>query len=230
MKVDIITLFPGLIEGFFGESIIRRARQFGLLEVQIHNLRSFTTDKHQQADDYIFGGGAGMLLKPEPFFRALKSILAGAERRPLVICPSAAGEPFRQAHAEALSRERHLIFICGHYKGLDQRVIERFADREYSLGDYVITGGELAAVVMLDAAIRLIPGALGDFDSARGDSFQGNRLDAPHYTRPEEYEGLRIPEVLRSGNHRNIDLWRQATAGIITKMRRPELIRMDGID
>ncbi len=224
LVIEILTLFPAIIEGFLSSSIIRRAQDSGILDIKIHNLRSFTFNKHQQADDYIFGGGAGMLLKPEPFFRAMKTILEKSEHRPIVIIPTANGIPFKQSHAEALSSEKHLIFLCGHYKGIDQRVIERYADLEFSIGDYVITGGELATSVIIDATIRFIPGVLGDFDSARGDSFQGNRLGAPNYTRPEDFEGMKVPEVLLSGNHQNIYLWQTALEKIYTRLRRPDLL------
>ncbi|MBM3329353.1 MAG: tRNA (guanosine(37)-N1)-methyltransferase TrmD [Calditrichaeota bacterium] len=222
MRIDVISLFPGLVAGVVGESILKRACDAGLVKILLHDLRKFAVGKHNQADDYLFGGGAGMLLKPEPFFRAMGQF-DGVRPRPLVICPSAAGEVFDQESAAGLARERHLVFLCGHYKGLDQRAIDRLVDREYSLGNYVVTGGELAAAVMIDATVRLMPGVLGDFDSARGDSFQGLRLDAPHYTRPAECEGLTVPAVLQEGHHRNVGHWREAMGKLILSQRRPDL-------
>ncbi len=224
MKVEVITLFPGFFEGVFGQSILRRAQEAGALEPCIHDLREFTTDRHGQADDYRYGGGPGMLLRPEPLFGAFERILSKAESRPLVIYPTPQGEPFTQAAADELARQRHLVFLCGHYKGVDQRVVERWVDREYSIGDYVLTGGETAVAVMVDAAVRLIPGVLGDADSARSDSFRSGGLDGPHYTRPDVTRGLRVPGVLVSGHHRNIERWRRATARYLTRRRRPDLI------
>ncbi len=224
MKVDVVTLFPEIFSGIFTESILQRAVKSEHLTVNLHNLRDYTNDKHHQADDYRFGGGPGMLLKPEPFFRVLREIFKNAEKRPLVIFPSPQGELFSQESANELSQEEHLVFLCGHYKGVDQRVIERWVDREYSLGDYVITGGELATAVMVDAAVRLIPGVLGDLDSALTDSFQDGYLDSFHYTRPEIINDNRVPGVVLSGHHVNIDIWRREMAKLITRQRRPDMI------
>lgn len=226
MKLEIITLFPNFFEGIFSQSILKRACESGIFEYRIHDLREFTTDKHHQADDYRFGGGSGMLLKPDPFFRVMEKIMKRAETRPLVIFPSAQGAVFNQEIADSFAREPHLVFLCGHYKGIDQRVIERWVDREYSLGDYVITGGETAATVMIDAAIRMIPGVLGNLDSALTDSFRDGYLDCPHYTRPDEFAGLRVPELLLGGHHKNINIWRQAMSRVITKHRRPDLLNI----
>jgi tRNA (guanine37-N1)-methyltransferase len=225
VKVEIVTLFPGYFDSIFDQSIMRRAQDAGLLEIVVHNLRDYATGKHQPADDYRFGGGPGMLMKPDPFYRVMEKLFTDAPRRPLVIYPSAQGKPFKQADAIKLSRVPHAIFLCGHYKGIDQRVIERWVDWEVSLGDYVITGGEPAAAVMIDAAARLIPGALGDFDSARGDSFYDELLDAQHYTRPEDLEGRGIPGVLMTGHHKNIEHWRHAVSKYLTGKRRPDLDR-----
>ncbi|MFN3821567.1 MAG: tRNA (guanosine(37)-N1)-methyltransferase TrmD [bacterium] len=225
MLIEVVTLFPEVIEAFTGYSILRRACDTGLVKFKIHPLRSFGKGRHLQVDDYRFGGGPGMLLMPEPLFAIMESILTNSPERPLVIVPSAQGKPFRQDEAKRLSQENHLIFICGHYKGIDQRVIDRFSDVEYSVGDYVLSGGELAAAVIIDATIRLIPGVLGDWDSARGDSFYQPSLDAPHYTRPEVVAQLKVPEVLLSGNHRNIFAWRQAMSSLLTRKRRPDLER-----
>ncbi|MDP8241373.1 MAG: tRNA (guanosine(37)-N1)-methyltransferase TrmD [Candidatus Hatepunaea meridiana] len=223
LKVDILTLFPQFFDSIFNYSILKRACDADILDVNIFDLREYTTDRHHQADDYRFGGGAGMLLKPEPIFRAFKNIIPDVKPKPLIIYPTPQGIPFNQDVADELSKETHLVFLCGHYKGVDQRVIERWVDREYSLGDYVLTGGEIAAAVMVDSAVRMIPGVLGDIDSALDDSFRHNLLDCPHYTRPENLNGLSVPGVLLSGHHRNIALWRKITAQFLTKKRRPEL-------
>ncbi len=223
MKVEIVTLFPHFFDSVFNQSMMRRAQDAGVLEIVLHDLREYATGKHRNADDYRFGGGPGMLLKPEPFFRLLEKLSGDSPRRPLIIYPTPQGQPFRQTDAEDLSREPHWVVLCGHYKGIDQRVIERWVDREYSLGDYVVTGGELAAAVIVDAAARLIPGVLGDFDSARGDSFYGDVLDCSHYTRPEMIEDRTIPAALMSGHHKNIEHWRRAVSNFLTTMRRPDL-------
>jgi len=225
MKIEIVTLFPSLFSGFLSESMMARAISDGCLEIVLHNLRDYCTDKHRQADDYRFGGGPGMLMKPEPFFRVLEHIRSTVVRRPLIVFPTPQGKPFSQTDASQLSHESHIVFLCGHYKGIDQRVVERWVDRQYSLGDYVLTGGELPAAVMIDATARLLPGVLGDFDSARGDSFyEGELLDAPHYTRPEDFDGGAIPEVLNGGHHRNIEHWRSAMSRYITGKIRPDLM------
>jgi tRNA (guanine37-N1)-methyltransferase len=225
MKVEIITLFPNMLTSFFTESMMARAIADGHLELVLHNLRDYCEDKHKQADDYRFGGGPGMLMLPEPFFKALEKITNNARKRPLIVFPTPQGKQFVQSDATELSRQDHLIFICGHYKGVDQRVIERWVDLQYSLGDYILTGGELATAVIVDATARLLPGVLGDFDSARGDSFYEGELDAPHYTRPEEFSGRRIPGVLAGGNHKNIVRWRNAMSRFITERHRPDLLK-----
>lgn len=224
MRVDILTLFPNYFKSILETSILKRAVDGGKLNVIIRDLRRFAHDQHHLADDYRFGGGAGMLIKPEPCFEAIKSILPESGPRPLVIYPSPQGKKFMHADAVELSREGWLVFLCGHYKGVDHRVIERWVDREYSLGDYIITGGEPAVAVMVDACVRLIPDVLGDLDSARTDSFIDGRLDGPHYTRPKVIDGMAVPAVLRSGNHSNIERWRQITARLLTRHRRPDLI------
>ena len=225
MKVDIVTLFPRYFESVFQESILQRAISAGLLEIETHDLRQYSVGKHKQADDYRFGGGAGMLMMPEPFFQVMNRITADAPQRPLVIFPSPLGKVFDQSDAIELAKERRLVFICGHYKGVDERVIERWVDRQYSIGDYVLTGGEPATAVMIDATARMISGTLGDFDSARGDSFYEDRLDSLHYTRPEVIEGMTVPGVLMNGHHKNINRWRGALSHFITKRRRPDLIK-----
>ena len=223
LKIEIVTLFPHFFDGVFTESILGRAQKFGAVEFVMHDLRRYATDKHHKADDYLYGGGAGMLLKPEPLFRVLKEITEAADVRPLIIYPTPQGKSFQQSDADRLAHHHHIIFICGHYKGIDQRVVERWVDLEYSLGDFVVTGGEIAVTAMVDAIVRLLPGVLGDFDSARTDSFRSDRLDCPHYTRPEEVDGLTVPGVLLSGHHRNIEHWRRITAELLTGRRRPDL-------
>lgn len=238
MLFEVVTLFPKVIETLTGYSILQRAKELGLIEIRVHNLRDYGLGKHQQVDDYRFGGGPGMLLRPEPFFQVMEKLLTpssgkkemgsfkdGSPTHPLVVVPSAQGKPFQQDDAEELLRENHIIFLCGHYKGIDQRVIDRFAHREFSLGDYVISGGELAAAVMIDAVVRLIPGVLGDLDSALEDSFQKDKLDSVHYTRPQEIRGMRIPPVLLTGHKRNIERWREAVSWFMTRRRRPDLFQ-----
>lgn len=225
MKVELVTLFPGMLKSFFTDSIMARAIEGGQLEIAIHNLRDYCFDKHKQADDYRFGGGPGMLMKSEPFFRILEKIVSEAPSRPMIVFPTPQGKPFVQSDAIELAKKRHLVFICGHYKGIDQRVIERWVDRQYSLGDYVLTGGELPSAVIIDATVRLLPGVLGDFDSARGDSFYENLLDAPHYTRPEILDGRQIPGILSGGDHKNIERWRWAMSRFITGKRRPDILK-----
>lgn len=215
VRIDILTLFPRFFDGVLSESILDRAAQFGKVEYQVHNLRDYSTDPHHKADDYIYGGSAGMLLKPDPLWKALKHLTDQATSRPTVIFTSPHGKQFVQQDAVELSRMYHLIYICGHYKGIDQRVIERWVDRQYSIGNYVVTGGEIAVAVMIDASVRLLPGVLGDFDSARTDSFSNGGFDSPHYTRPEEIEGNSVPSVLLSGHEANIKRWRQIASELI---------------
>ena len=226
MQFHVVTGFPKLFEGPLNESIITRARARGLAEIFVHDLRAYTADKHRTIDDYPFGGGPGMILKPEPVFACLEHLqqefpLAGAR----VILTSPQGETFSQAKANQLAQEGAVIFICGHYKGVDERVREHLATEELSIGDYVLTGGELPAMVVMDAVIRLLPGVLGNLDSAAGDSFQTGGLDYPHYTRPEVFRGHRVPEVLISGHHGQIAAWRQAAAAARTRERRSDLLQ-----
>jgi len=226
MQFHVVTGFPKLLAGPLSESIIKRARERKLVEIFVHDLRDHTTDKHRSIDDYPFGGGPGMILKPEPIFRCVEHIqkefqLAGAR----VILTSPQGETFTQRKANALAQEPALIFICGHYKGVDERVREHLATEELSIGDYVLTGGELAALVVMDAVIRLQPGVLGNLDSAVGDSFQTSGLDYAHYTRPEVFRSHRVPEVLISGHHAQIAAWRRAEAEARTRARRADLLQ-----
>jgi len=222
VRIDILTLFPQFYNGVLSESILGRAAQFGKVVYKVHNLRDYTAEPHHKADDYIYGGGAGMLMKAEPLFKALAAITADLPSRPLVLYPSPHGKLFQQSDAEELAHESHLIFICGHYKGIDQRVTERWVDREYSIGEYVVTGGEIAGAVIIDATVRLIPGVLGDLDSARTDSFSREGYDSPYYTRPEALDGNQVPAVLLSGNDRNIQRWREIASEIIRRKNKTE--------
>lgn len=203
------------------ESILRRAQEKGLVEVRVHDLRTWTHDRHRVVDEPPYGGGAGMLLKPEPVFEAVEALREGPDSRVILLTPQ--GVPFTHRAAAALAAERHLILLCGRYEGFDER-IRTLADLEVSIGDYILTGGELPALVVLDAVIRLVPGTLGDAASAAQDSFAGGLLDFPHFTRPPEYRGLTVPEVLLSGNHEAIRRWRRKEALRRTLTRRPDLL------
>lgn len=226
MRIDILTPFPELIAGAFEESMIRKAREKQLVEIRFWDIREQAEDKHKTVDDYPYGGGAGMILKPEPIFRTMDKITGGepaSGRRVLFMTPQ--GRRFDQQMARDFSRETHLIFICGHYRGVDERVIEHLVTDEISIGDYILTGGELAAAVVADAVLRLLPGVLGNFDSAEGDSFSSGLLDHPHYTRPEEYRGHKAPDVLLTGHHANVEAWRKEQALRRTRERRPDLYK-----
>ncbi|MCX6925520.1 MAG: tRNA (guanosine(37)-N1)-methyltransferase TrmD [Verrucomicrobia bacterium] len=221
MKIDVITLFPAMFAGPLDESIIKRAREAGLLELVLHNLRDYAHNRHKTVDDRPFGGGPGMLLKPEPIFEAVESL---ARENTRVILLSPAGRPFTQAIAIELAGHEHLLMVSGHYEGFDERVREQLADDELSIGDYVLTNGALPVMVIIDAVTRLLPGALGDEDSARDDSFSQGLLEYPQYTRPAEFRGMKVPEVLLSGNHAEIARWRAEQARLRTKERRPDLL------
>ena len=220
MRIDVLTLFPGMFTGPLDESILRRARQSGRLDLRIHNLRDWTHDKHRTVDDRPFGGGPGMLLKPEPIFEAVESLRTENSR---VILLSPAGRLFRQEIARELAKESHLILICGSYEGVDERVRTHLIDDELSIGDYVLTSGALPAMVIIDAVTRLLPGVLGDEQSAEEESFSNGLLEYPQYTRPAEYRGMRVPEILLSGNHEEIAKWRLQQAIERTRQRRPDL-------
>ncbi len=222
MKIDVLTLFPAMFAGPLDESIIQRARETGLLELGIHNLRDYTHDRHKTVDDRPFGGGPGMLLKPEPLFEAVAA-LARPETRVILLSP--AGRKFDQAIARELSAERHLLLICGSYEGFDERVREHLADDELSIGDYVLTNGALPAMVIVDATVRLLPGALGDDESAREESFSRGLLEYPQYTRPADFHGMKVPDVLLSGHHAGIARWRSEQAKLRTAQRRPDLLK-----
>ena len=222
MKIDVLTLFPAMFAGPLDESIIRRARDTGLLELEIHNLRDYAHDRHRTVDDRPFGGGPGMLLKPEPIFEAWEN-LAAADTRVILLSPS--GRPFTQAIARELSGYRHLLLISGHYEGFDERVREKLANDELSIGDYVLTNGALPVMVVIDAVTRLMPGVLGDDESSQDESFSQGLLEYPQFTRPSEFRGMKVPEVLLSGNHAEIARWRAEQARLRTHARRPDLLR-----
>ncbi len=222
MKIDVLTLFPEMFAGPLEVSIIQRARASGLLDLRIHNLRDYTHDRHKTVDDKPFGGGPGMVLKPEPIFEAVEALAAGQAR---VILLTPTGRTFNQAAARVLARQEHLLLLCGSYEGVDERVRVALADEEWSIGDYVLTNGGLPAMVVIDTVTRLLPGVLGDDDSSRDESFSQDLLEYPHYTRPAEFRGMKVPEVLRSGNHAEIARWRVDQAKLRTGERRPDLMR-----
>lgn len=224
MRIDIITLLPDLLESPFSASILKRAQDKGLVEVVVHNLRAYSTNKHKNVDDYAFGGGAGMVMQIEPIAKCIEQL---KEQRVYdeIIYMTPDGVTLNQQMANQLSLVKNIIVLAGHYKGVDERVRELFITKEISIGDYVLTGGELPAAILCDAIIRLIPGVLNDETSALSDSFQDNLLSPPVYTRPEDYKGLKVPEILLSGDHKKIDKWREEKALERTKKRRPDLLK-----
>jgi tRNA (guanine37-N1)-methyltransferase len=227
MKIDIVTLFPEICRAPLSESMMKRAQENKIVDLRIHNLRDWATDKHHIVDDAPFGGGQGMVMKPEPIFKAVEALKTNPKPQapnPKVILMSPAGRQLDQKLATELSRESHLIIICGHYEGVDHRVIERLVDLEISIGDYVLTNGAIAAVVLVDAVVRLLPGVLGHERSAADDSFSTGLLETPQYTRPAEFRGWKIPDVLLSGNHAEIAKWRKGQALKRTKQNRPDLL------
>jgi len=226
MRIDVLTLFPGMFSGPLDESIVKRARESGVLELAIYNLRDYTHDRHRTVDDKPFGGGAGMLLKPEPIFEAVES-LRRDETRVILLTPS--GRKFDQSIALELAGQQHLLLVCGSYEGFDERVRETMADDEITIGDFVLTNGALPAMVIIDAVTRLLPGALGDEASAQDESFSHGLLEYPQYTRPAEFRGMRVPDVLLSGNHADIAKWRADQARKRTAELRPDLLGADGI-
>ena len=222
MRIDIVTLFPEVALAPLSDSIIQRARAAGLVEVKGHQLRDWSVDKHRRVDDSLCGGGQGMLLKPEPLFAAVEE-LRGPSTRVILMTPQ--GKPFKQAVAMELAAAEHLLILCGHYEGVDQRVIDALVDEEISIGDYILTNGALAAAVLCDAVIRLLPGALGDDRSPVDESFSDpTRLEAPAYTRPIEFRGMSVPEVLISGNHKKIEAWKSDQSLVRTRKNRPDLL------
>lgn len=224
MRCDILTLFPDMVEAVVGASIVGRARENGRVDVRAVNLREYAEGRHKVADDYPYGGGAGMVLKPEPIFRAVDDLRARhGDLRLVMMSPQ--GRLFTQAVAEEFAVEpRRVVFVCGHYEGIDERVRQGLAPEELSVGEYILTGGELAALIVVDAAARLVPGVLGDAQSAQEESFAGSLLDYPHYTRPPVFRGLEVPEILRSGDHQAIRAWRRAQSLWNTYSKRPDLL------
>ena len=226
MHIDILTLFPNMFEGPFSESILKRAQAKQLVEIALHNIRDYSTNKHKQVDDYAYGGGAGMVMMVEPIDNCLQK-LKSERNYDEVIYLSPDGELFDQKLANQLSGKKNLAFLCGHYKGVDERVRQHLVTREVSIGNYVLTGGELATAVIVDAIVRLIPGVLNDETSALSDSFQDNLISPPVYSQPADYKGLKVPDILLSGNHAKIDAWRHEQSVIRTKERRPGMLDVD---
>lgn len=221
LKIDVVTIFPRMLDGFFGESMLKRAAESGKVEFRVVNLRDFTTDVHRTTDDRPYGGGPGMVMKPEPIFDAVESV-RGEGARVILMTPQ--GVPFKQRMARELSGESHLVFVCGHYEGVDERVRQHLVTDEISIGDYVLTNGVLPAAVVVDAVVRLLPGVLGGEGAVEEESFSKGQLEYEQYTRPAEFRGMAVPEVLASGNHEEIARWRARRALERTKERRPDLI------
>jgi tRNA (guanine37-N1)-methyltransferase len=224
MQIDILTLFPEMFSGVLGQSILQKATEKSAVNYNVVNFREFADNKHSTVDDYPYGGGAGMVLKPQPIFDAVSALKAktnGKNPRVILLCPQ--GERYEQRKAEELAQEDHLIFICGHYEGYDERIREHIVTDEISIGDYVLTGGELGAMVVVDSVVRLLPEVLGNQESHMKDSFSTGLLEHPHYTRPADFRGLKVPDVLISGNHKLIDEWRNKEALRRTLVRRPDL-------
>lgn len=224
MKIDVLTLFPGMFAGPLDESIVQRARENGILQLGIHNLRVYTHDQRQTVDDRPFGGGPGMLLKPEPLFEALEA-LTDVSSHVIFMTPS--GRRFTQAIARELASQEHLVLVCGSYEGFDQRVLDVWADDELSIGDYVLTNGALPAMVIVDVVTRLLPGALGKDESSEEESFSSNRLEYPQYTRPATFRGMEVPEILLSGHHAHIAQWRAEQSKLKTAAVRPDLLEAE---
>jgi tRNA (guanine37-N1)-methyltransferase len=230
MKFDIVTIFPAMIEAGIGEGVVSRGVERGLVDVAVHDLRRWTTDRHRTVDDVPYGGGPGMVMKAEPLMRAVEDIRATRGTPDSVVLLSPQGRTFTQAEAERLARLRHVVLLCGRYEGMDERVREMVATEELSIGDYVLSGGELAALVVVDAVSRLVPGVVGDEQSVVQDSFSRGLLDYPHYTRPAEIAGHRVPDVLLSGHHGDVRRWRRKAALARTLDRRPDLIASATLD
>jgi tRNA (guanine37-N1)-methyltransferase len=224
MKIDVLTLFPEMFLGVFGHSILKKAEDRNLASYHVHNFRDFSKNKHQKVDDYPYGGGAGMVLTPQPIFDAVHHFTKDTEKRPRIILMCPQGERYTQKKAEELAKEEHLIFICGHYEGYDERIREFLVTDELSIGDYVLTGGELASMVIIDSVVRLLPGVLGNEESAPCDSYSSGLLEHPHYTRPADYNGMKVPETLVSGDHKRIEAWRRKESLRRTFIRRPDLL------
>ncbi|MFE8695206.1 tRNA (guanosine(37)-N1)-methyltransferase TrmD [Cytobacillus sp. FJAT-53684] len=224
MKIDVLTLFPEMFTGVFGHSILKRAAEQKSVEYNVVNFREYADNKHQTVDDYPYGGGAGMVLKPQPIFDAVADLREKGSSSPRVILLCPQGERYTQKKAEELAKLDHLLFICGHYEGYDERIREHVVTDEISIGDFVLTGGELGAMVVIDSVVRLLPGVLGKEESHLSDSFSTGLLEHPHYTRPADFRGMKVPDVLISGNHRLIDEWRTKESLRRTVLRRPDLL------
>lgn len=224
MKIDILTIFPKMFAPVLDESIIKRARKKGLVKIDVHDIRDYSRDKHRKIDDRPFGGGPGMVFKPEPIFEAVRRLHKGRTKAKVILL-SPQGATLTQQLAKKLSRHKHLILICGRYEGIDERVKAYLADEEISIGDYVLTGGELPAMVVIDAVVRLIPGVVGDKESVKQDSFCDGLLEYPHYTRPANFRGKKVPAVLLSGDHKKIMAWRAQQSKKVTKAKRPDLLK-----
>jgi tRNA (guanine37-N1)-methyltransferase len=226
MKIDVLSLFPSMFNGVFGESILKKAAEKGAVQYNVVNFREFADNKHSQVDDYPYGGGAGMVLKPQPIFDAVESLTSPADdrKKPRVILMCPQGERYSQSKAEELAAEDHLIFVCGHYEGYDERIRTHVVTDEISIGDFVLTGGELGAMVVIDSVVRLLPGVLGNEDSPVLDSFSSGFLEHPHYTRPSDFRGMKVPQELISGNHKLIEEWRERESLRRTYERRPDLL------
>jgi tRNA (guanine37-N1)-methyltransferase len=225
VRIDILTLFPGMFRGPFDESIIKRAVEAGIVEIHVHDIRAWAEGKHSVADDYPYGGGPGMVLKPEPVFAAAEAVLALSSDRGPIIAMTPVGRTFDHDIAVALAKEQRLVILCGHYEGFDARVHQYLATDEISVGDYVLSGGEIPAMVVVDAVVRQLPGSLGCSESAADESFADGLLEAPHYTRPPEFRGHAVPDVLLSGHHAEVAKWRRRQNLLITAQRRPDLLR-----
>ena len=229
MRIDILTLFPDMFKAVTETSVFGRAVQAGILDIRTHDIRDYTLDKHRHTDDYPFGGGAGMVMTPQPLFDAFDAVIGDAEKKPRCIYMSPQGRTLTHDKAAELSGEERIIILCGHYEGVDQRVIDTYIDEEISIGDYVLTGGELPAMVLMDCISRFIPGVLGKSESAQDESFSNGLLEYPQYTRPAEFRGQKVPDVLLSGNHAMIDEWRTEQSIKKTLEVRPELVEKLGI-
>ena len=224
MRIDILTIFPNMFRGPFDESIVKRAVEAGLVSIHLHDIRQWATDKHRTVDDYPYGGGPGMVMKPEPIFAAAEAVLAMATERGPIVLLTPIGRRFDHDVALELARQERLVFLCGHYEGFDARVHEHLATDEISIGDYVLSGGELAAMVVVDAVVRQLPGALGSPESALQESFAQGLLEAPHYTRPADFRDWAVPEALTSGDHQEVARWRRLQNILLTARRRPDLL------
>jgi len=229
VRIDIVTLFPEVVDAYLRTSILKRAQEKGKVRIKVHNLRAFTLDRYHTVDDYPFGGGPGMVLKPEPIFKAVRFIRGYTESNPLVLVTSPRGELFTQAKAFALAKENHLLIICGRYQGIDERVLTLTQAQEISIGDYVLSGGELPALVIVEAVVRLLPGVLGDEESREFDSFTHGILGPPLFTRPRVFQGIEVPPVLLSGDHARIAKWRKEQSLEKTRKMRPDLLEKENL-